>query len=91
MTITIETSTNTIPKAIAFLVVTIGGACLLHLFDMQELAQINSTPPDAFIQSELELHQHGLFFDFFVSLLMGAIYLGAVEFVAYLVRKIIRR
>jgi hypothetical protein len=73
----------------ASIVVTIVAAYLLHIFDLQELVHINSTPPDAYIQSELELHQHGIFFDFFVTLIMGALYFGAVEGVAFVVRKIL--
>ena len=91
MTITIETSTNSISKAIAFIVVTMVAAYLLHLFDLQALDQIKSTPPDAFIQSEMQLHQNGIFFDFFVALLMGAFYIGAVEIVAYVLRKLLGR
>jgi hypothetical protein len=74
MTITIETSTNSISKAIAFIIVTIGAAYFLHIFDIQELARINSTTPDAYIQSERELHQYGIFFQFFVALILGALY-----------------
>ena len=65
MTITIQTSPNSISKAIAFIIVTVGAAYLLHLFDIQELAEISYSPPTVYIQAERELHQNGLVFDFF--------------------------
>ena len=77
-----------ISRMVAFIVVSIGLAFLLHHFDSQALAEIYSTPPDAYIQSELEGHQHGFFFDFILTLLLGAAYLGAVEIVAYGVRRV---
>jgi hypothetical protein len=88
MTITIETSANSISKVIAFLIITIGASYLLHVFDMQQLAEINSTSPDVFVESEKQTHQNGFAFDFFVALFMGAFYLGAVEVVAYGVRRV---
>jgi hypothetical protein len=81
-----------IPRTVAFIVVSIGLAFLLHFFDNQKLAEIYSTPPDVYIVNELDgLHQRGFFVDFVVSFLLGAFYLGAVEIVAYVVRKTLRR
>lgn len=79
-----------ISRMIAFILVSVGLTFLLHFFDEQRLAEIYSTPPDAYIQSEIEFNQNGLFADFFAALLLGGLYLGAVEVVAYAVRKIMR-
>jgi hypothetical protein len=88
MTITIQTSPNFTSKAIAFIIVAVGMAELMQLFDNQTLADISSMSPAAFIQSQRDLSQQGFILHLVEMLVMGALYLGSLEAVAWGIRKI---
>jgi hypothetical protein len=80
-----------ISRIVAFILVSVGLVFLLHFFDNQKLAEIQSTPPDAYIMNEIQNLQWGFLPDIVEVFVFGAFYLVVVEIVAYVVRKILQR
>ena len=76
---------NPIPKSIALILITVGVAYLLKQQDAADLAKLDSMSTAEIIQHQRALHQHSTAFHFFTFLILGGFYLGAIEFVAYLV------
>ncbi|HXB60106.1 MAG TPA: hypothetical protein VNU95_11100 [Candidatus Acidoferrales bacterium] len=76
---------NPIPKVMALVLISIGAACLLLNYDASALSKIDSMPPLDYIQRQRELHQHSYAAHFFTCLVMGGFYLGAIEFLAYII------
>jgi hypothetical protein len=76
---------NPIPKVIALVLISIGGGWLMLGFDADALSKINSMSPVDYIQRQRELHQHSYISHFVMCLIMGGFYLGAVEFLAYVI------
>jgi len=76
---------NPIPKLIALLLVSALGAWLMHRFDAFALSKIASMSAADYVQRQRELHQHSVVFHFIVVLMMGGFYIGAVEFLSYVI------
>jgi hypothetical protein len=76
---------NPIPKVIALILVTIVLAWLMKVFDAAALSKIDSMPAADYIQRQRELHHHPYVFHFISLLIVGGFYLGAVEFLSYVI------
>jgi hypothetical protein len=80
-----------VSKVVAVILVTLGGAWAFQGIDNSELAEMKSMSPAEFMQSERKLHQGGYVEGFFVILVMGLLYLGALKIISYLVRRLLLR
>jgi hypothetical protein len=70
-------------------VVTLAAAWLIHLTDGIALKRIHSLPPEAYIQRQIHLHQHGYLHHFISLLVGGGFYLGVIELIAYVIRALL--
>jgi len=78
----------TISRVIAFIIVSVALTFLLHVFDEQRRAEL-SVPPAALIMNEEQDLQWGYVPDIIGAFVFGPIYLGTLELVAWVVRKIL--
>ena len=79
------TKQNPIPKVIALILVSLCGALLLKSHDASELAKLDSMSVSEVVRNQRELHQHSFVFHSFSILILGAFFLGVVEFVTYVI------
>ena len=77
------TKQNPIPKVIALILASIWAASLQKSFDASALARLDSMSAGAVVQQQRELHQHSFVFHFIVILILGCLFLGLVELIAY--------
>jgi hypothetical protein len=76
---------NPIPRVVALLIVSISLALLMKGFDASMLAKLDSMSAAEVIQHERSLHLHSVSYQFFLMLVMGGFYMGAVDFLTYLI------
>jgi flagellar biosynthesis protein FlhB len=76
---------NPIPKVIALVLVTAAISWLMMRSDAAALSKIDSMSPTDYIQHQRELHHHSYVFHFVSFLVLGGFYIGAVEFISYLI------
>jgi hypothetical protein len=76
---------NPIPKVIALILITTGLAWLMNLLDAAALSKIDSTSAADYIQHQREIHSHSYVEHFIFLLIFGGFYIGAVEFISYLI------
>ena len=88
MTITIQKASTTASKAIALIFVSIGLAFALKRIDSDELSEMNSLSPDAYVQIQRMEHQHSFLHHFIIMFIFALLYFLAVEGVAWIVRGI---
>ena len=81
----------TAPKIIAFLLVSIVGACLASAADAWALLNIDSMSAADYVQKERELHQNSAVFCFFAVFVVGGIYLGVIELLSYVIGLFIKQ
>ena len=79
-------NSSPLPKVAALIILTLGIAWLVHGYDASALNRINSMRAADYIAHQGHLHQHGYFFHFVTWLVLGGFYLGAVEFISYVIR-----
>jgi hypothetical protein len=84
-----QVRSGTMSRAMALVLVSSGLAWCFHRFDVSALAKIDSTPAAEFIQKQRELHMHSPVFWFVCTVIMGALYLGAMDLVTQLVRSLV--
>ena len=80
---------NPIPKVIALILVTAGISWLMMATDAAALSKIDSMSPSDYIQHQRELHHHSYIYHFISFLVLGGFYIGAVEFISYLIGPLI--
>jgi hypothetical protein len=80
-----NTKYNPIPKVIALILVSIGGAWIMLRIDAAALAKLDSMSATDYVQRQHELHHHSFVFHFLLVLMMGGFYVGIVEFIAYVI------
>ncbi len=80
------TRPSPLPKVAALIVLTLGIAWLAHGYDASVLSRLNSMSAADYIEHQRHLHQHGYVFHVITWLVIGGFYLGAVEFISYVIR-----
>src|SRR5262245_41166413 len=79
---------NPIPKFIGLVFATVFVAWGIQRYSAHELVRLNSLSLDFYIQQQRELHRHSYLFHFVTWLVLGGFYLGTVEFIAFVMRRL---
>ena len=80
-----------IPKVIALILVSVGMAFQMKRFDASSLAKIDSMSAADFIQHQRELHMHSPLRWFILLLVFGGFYIGAIDFITYLIGSFLKK
>ena len=83
--------TNPIPKVIALILVSVGMAFQMKQFDKSSLAKMDATPVAEFMKHQREIHMHSPLFWFFSVLVIGGFFVGAVDFIAYIIESFLKK
>lgn len=73
-------------RLVALIVVSFLSAWLLKEGDAVTLKRINSMPPVEYVEHVRHIHQHSYFLHFITALLLGALFLLVIEFLAFVFR-----
>jgi hypothetical protein len=76
---------NPVPKVIALVLVTLCAAWLAVKLDTSSLAKMDSMSAADYIQRQRGMFHHSLVHHFIIFLIFGGFFLGAVEFLAYVI------
>jgi hypothetical protein len=82
---------NPIPKVIALILVSVGMAFQMKQFDAASLAKMDSMPVADFMKHEHGLHMHSPLYWFFAVLVIGGFFVGAVDFIAYIIELFLKK
>jgi len=78
-----------IPKAVALAVMASIAAWFLERYNKNALYRLDSMTADQVVQHQRALYHHSYLFLFVLLLVLGGFCLGAIEFIAYIVRLIL--
>ena len=79
-----------ISKIVALVLVSLGLTWSMKIFDAQQLAKLgnlDSAPPDYATAHLRYMHQHSYLQVFIMWLFTGAVYVGTVELISYVIRR----
>jgi hypothetical protein len=76
---------NAIPKFIALLLVSVVVAFIAIGADTSILAKIDSMSATEYIDSQRKLYHHSFIHHFVLWVIVGGLYVGSVEFIAYVI------
>jgi hypothetical protein len=80
-----STKQNPISKVIALLLVNVIGAWLMLRSNVWALSKLNSMSAADYVQKQRVFYHHSFMFHFVILVVFGGFYLGAVEFLSYVV------
>jgi hypothetical protein len=83
-----ESRIRPIPKILAFLIVSVFAAWYLHRSDLAALARMDNMTPDQYVAHQRAIHLHHVVTHFAAAVILGAVYLGVIEILAYLFRSL---
>ena len=75
MTLTIK---NPLPKVVALILMSVGVAWLLGVFDTIELAKMNSMTAAEFFEKHHQMYHRSFAFHFICMFLLGGLYVGVL-------------
>lgn len=81
-----SSSLQLLPKLLALIVVSVGVAWWLRSYDVRTLAKMDTMTADEFVAHQRSVHHHGAMLHFVSAFICGAIYIGAIECLAFLFR-----